>query len=153
LLRQTITPTLDQRSDRSSIILNNIIKYMISAINTTSYESFIKEPQVGLLFDRTMASEAPFRHRPAVEAYNFGQFATVVDVGGGNGALMAEILKAYPHQPVLSSICRESRVPRSRQSTVAGSAIVAVSSRAMLSRPYPAAAITYPLQFPCQLGR
>jgi SAM-dependent methyltransferase len=61
-----------------------------------SLEYFIKEPQVGSLFDRTMASEAAFRHRPAVEAYNFGQFATVVDVGGGNGALMAEILKAYP---------------------------------------------------------
>jgi SAM-dependent methyltransferase len=59
-------------------------------------EHFIKEPQFGLLFDRTMASEGPFRHRPAVEAYDFGQFATVVDVGGGNGALMAEILKAYP---------------------------------------------------------
>lgn len=66
------------------------------AVGMPAYEYFIKEPQVGLLFDRTMASEAPFRHHPAVEAYNFGQFATVVDVGGGNGALMAEILKAYP---------------------------------------------------------
>jgi hypothetical protein len=61
-----------------------------------AYEYFIKKPQFGSLFDRTMASEAPFRHRPAVEAYNFGQFGTVVDVGGGNAALMAEILKAYP---------------------------------------------------------
>jgi SAM-dependent methyltransferase len=59
-------------------------------------EYFINEPQVGLLFDRTMASEGPFRHRPAVEAYDFGQFANVVDVGGGNGALMSEILKVYP---------------------------------------------------------
>jgi SAM-dependent methyltransferase len=66
------------------------------ALGMPSHEYFIKEPQVGLLFDRTMASEAPFRHRPAVEAYNFGQFAMVVDVGGGSGALMAEILKAYP---------------------------------------------------------
>ena len=60
------------------------------------YEYLVKEPQVGSLFDRTMASEVPFRHRPAVEAYDFGQFGTVVDVGGGNGALMAEILKMYP---------------------------------------------------------
>ncbi len=65
------------------------------ALGMPSQEYLIKEPQVGLLFDRTMASEGPFRHRPAVEAYDFGQFATVVDVGGGNGALMAEILKAY----------------------------------------------------------
>jgi len=66
------------------------------ALGMPPYEYFIKEPQLGLLFDRTMASEGPFRHRPAVEAYDFGQFTTVVDVGGGNGALMAEILKAYP---------------------------------------------------------
>jgi len=66
------------------------------ALGMPPYEYFIKEPQLGLLFDRTMASEGPFRHCPAVEAYDFGQFAKVVDVGGGNGALMAEILKAYP---------------------------------------------------------
>jgi SAM-dependent methyltransferase len=65
------------------------------AVGTPSHQYFIKEPKVGLLFDRTMASEGPFRHRPAVEAYDFGQFATVVDVGGGNGALMAGILTAY----------------------------------------------------------
>ena len=60
-----------------------------------SHEYLAKEPQIGALFDRTMASEGPFRHRPAVEAYDFGQFGTVIDVGGGNGALMVEILTAY----------------------------------------------------------
>jgi len=55
------------------------------ALGIPAYEYFIKEPQFGLLFDRTMASEGPFRHRPAVEAYDFGRFATVVDIGGGNG--------------------------------------------------------------------
>lgn len=29
-------------------------------------------------------------------AYDFGQFGTVIDVGGGNGALMAEILTTHP---------------------------------------------------------
>jgi O-methyltransferase domain len=66
------------------------------ALGMPFFEHLTKQPQTGLLFDRTMASEGPFRHRPAVEAYNFGQFKTVVDVGGGNGALMAEILKGYP---------------------------------------------------------
>ena len=45
------------------------------AFGMPSYEYFIKEPQIGALFDRTMASEGPFRHRPAVEAYDFGQFS------------------------------------------------------------------------------
>ena len=66
------------------------------ALGMPFYEYLIKEPRVGSLFDRTMASEGPFRHRPAVEAYDFGQFGTIVDIGGGNGALMAEILKKYP---------------------------------------------------------
>jgi O-methyltransferase len=66
------------------------------ALGMPFYDYLIKQPQVGSLFDRTMASEGPFRHQPAVEAYDFGQFSTVVDIGGGNGALLAEILKKYP---------------------------------------------------------
>jgi hypothetical protein len=30
-------------------------------------------------------------------AYDFGRFGTVVDVGGGNGALLAALLAAHPH--------------------------------------------------------
>jgi len=47
-----------------------------SALLITNDEHLMKEPQVGSLVDRTMASEGPFRHGPAVEAYNFGQFKT-----------------------------------------------------------------------------
>jgi O-methyltransferase domain/Dimerisation domain len=65
------------------------------ALGMPFFEHLRMEPQAGLLFDRTMANEGPFRHLPAVEAYDFGQFNTVVDVGGGNGALAAEILKAH----------------------------------------------------------
>jgi SAM-dependent methyltransferase len=60
------------------------------------FEYLMKDPHIASLFDRTMAGEVGYRHRPAVDAYDFGQFRTVVDVGGGNGTLMAEILKAYP---------------------------------------------------------
>jgi hypothetical protein len=60
------------------------------------FEYLVKDPQLGSLFDRTMAGEVRDRHCPAVDAYDFGQFRTVVDVGGGNGALMVEILRAYP---------------------------------------------------------
>jgi len=89
------------------------------ALGMPPYEYFIKEPQLGLLFDRTMASEGPFRHRPAVEAYDFGQFTTVVDVGGGNGALMAEILKAYP-QPAGIVFDLPRAAPAAQQTIDAG---------------------------------
>lgn len=57
------------------------------------YDYLSSHPAVGALFDRTLASR--HRHCAAVAAYDFGQFGTIVDVGGGNGALMVEILNAY----------------------------------------------------------
>ena len=60
------------------------------------FEYLMKDPHAASLFDRTMAGEVEYRHRPAAEAYDFAQFKTVVDIGGGNGALMAEILRLYP---------------------------------------------------------
>jgi O-methyltransferase domain/Dimerisation domain len=63
-----------------------------------SFEEYLaQQSRIGALFDRTMASEAPTRHRPALEAYDFGRFKTVVDIGGGNGALIVEILSAHRH--------------------------------------------------------
>jgi hypothetical protein len=53
-------------------------------------------PEAGALFDRTMASYARHRVGSAVAAYDFDQFHTIVDVGGGNGALLIEILRTYP---------------------------------------------------------
>jgi hypothetical protein len=59
------------------------------------FEYFTTHPEVGALFDRTMSSAARNRLSPAIAAYDFGQFGTIVDVGGGNGALLIEILRAY----------------------------------------------------------
>jgi len=60
------------------------------------YEYLASNPAAGTLFDKTMASAVRYRHRPVVDAYDFGQFRTLVDVGGGNGALMIEIMANYP---------------------------------------------------------
>jgi SAM-dependent methyltransferase len=60
------------------------------------YDYLASNPAVGPLFDRTMASAVRYRHRPAGDAYDFGQFRTIVDVGGGNGALLVEIMTSYP---------------------------------------------------------
>ena len=64
-------------------------------LGMSHFEYFAAHPDVGALFDRVMASAARARLRPAVAAYDFGQFATIVDVGGGNGALLIEILRTY----------------------------------------------------------
>jgi len=60
------------------------------------YEYLASHPDVGALFDQTMASYAQYRLGPAVAAYDFSRFRSIVDVGGGNGALLIEILRAYP---------------------------------------------------------
>ena len=60
------------------------------------YDYLASNPALGTLFDQTMASAVRYRHRPVVDAYDFDQFRTIVDVGGGNGALMVEIMTSYP---------------------------------------------------------
>src|SRR5262245_10244255 len=59
------------------------------------YEYFAQTPDVGALFDRTMASAVQYRLGPAVAAYDFSRFRTIVDVGGGNGALLIAILRRF----------------------------------------------------------
>ena len=56
-----------------------------------------KDPEFAAIFDAAMAA-ATKRTAVAVAAmYDFSQVRTVVDIGGGNGALMAGILQANPH--------------------------------------------------------
>jgi hypothetical protein len=64
-------------------------------LGMSHFEYFAAHPEVGALFDRVMTSAAGSRLRPAVAAYDFGRFGTIVDVGGGNGALLIEVLRAY----------------------------------------------------------
>ena len=47
-------------------------------------------------------------------AYDFGRFGTIVDVGGGNGTLLASLLAAHPSSawdPVRSGTRRRRRRP------------------------------------------
>jgi len=60
------------------------------------YQYFAEHPEARAVFDRAMASAAWHRLLPVVHAYDFSPFRTVVDVGGGNGALVVLILQAHP---------------------------------------------------------
>jgi hypothetical protein len=46
-------------------------------------------------FDRGMANAANAENPVVASAYDFGKFRRIVDVGGGRGGLLAEILKAH----------------------------------------------------------
>ena len=55
-----------------------------------------QRPELSAGFDRAMSSLSRQLVASVLAAYDFGRFATVVDIGGGNGALLAAILSRYP---------------------------------------------------------
>jgi hypothetical protein len=52
-------------------------------------------PEESAIFDAAMASLTGRLIPSVLDAYDFGRFGTVVDVGGGNGALLAAVLGAH----------------------------------------------------------
>jgi len=55
-----------------------------------------KNPQAAEVFNEANAVKAASSHRAIVDVYDFSGINTLTDVGGGTGALMAEILIANP---------------------------------------------------------
>ena len=55
-----------------------------------------REPAESAIFDRAMSATSRSAIAGLVEAYDFGRFRTIVDVGGGNGALLRALLERYP---------------------------------------------------------
>jgi hypothetical protein len=52
-------------------------------------------PEEGTIFDAAMTAVAASVNRAILEAYDFGRFGTLVDVGGSRGALLAAILATH----------------------------------------------------------
>ncbi|HZN19501.1 MAG TPA: methyltransferase [Micromonosporaceae bacterium] len=63
---------------------------------TSFFDYLARDPQLADNFHRSMATNTTSNHAPIIENYDFSRFAHVVDVGGGNGALVASILAAHP---------------------------------------------------------
>jgi hypothetical protein len=63
---------------------------------SSAWEYRKQHPADGATFDAAMASMSGAEARWVVDAYDFGRFGTVVDVGGGRGRLLAEVLHRHP---------------------------------------------------------
>ncbi len=61
------------------------------------WEYYQQHPDLSERFDRAMTALASVELKMILEAYDFSPFKTLIDVGGGQGLLLASILKAYPH--------------------------------------------------------
>jgi hypothetical protein len=53
-------------------------------------------PEEGAIFDRAMSENTRRLAADVLAAFDFGRFGTIVDVGGGQGALLAAILRQHP---------------------------------------------------------
>jgi C-methyltransferase len=60
------------------------------------FEYLATEPELGELFNQAMTSVSELVVAPVVGAYDFTAYSTIVDVGGGHGRFLAEILAATP---------------------------------------------------------
>lgn len=63
---------------------------------TDSFGYFAAEPEHAELFNQTMTSVSQLADAAVVAGYDFSTYPTIVDVGGGRGALLAAILAAAP---------------------------------------------------------
>lgn len=62
----------------------------------SSFEYFADEPELAELFNDTMTSVSELTDATVVAGYDFSVHPTIVDVGGGHGPLLANILAAAP---------------------------------------------------------
>ena len=60
------------------------------------YEEMRRDPKSASLFDAAMVSMTRLVARDVLAAYNFSHAGRILDVGGGAGALLIEILCAHP---------------------------------------------------------
>ena len=60
------------------------------------FEYLSRHPDASAIFDAAMSNFSRWDAAVVPMAYDFSQFRTVVDVGGGQGALLVSILKANP---------------------------------------------------------
>ncbi|MBS1530800.1 MAG: methyltransferase [Bacteroidetes bacterium] len=63
----------------------------------TIWEYYEKHPDDGLNFMKAMTGLTGAVIAEVVPAYDFSQFKTIVDIGGGNGAFLMAVLNAAPH--------------------------------------------------------
>jgi len=67
-----------------------------AAFGSSAWERRRQRPEIGASFDLTMVDDQRRSGRSVPAAYDFSGFRLVVDVGGGEGALLADILARWP---------------------------------------------------------
>ncbi|MDC3954727.1 methyltransferase [Polyangium jinanense] len=78
------------------------------------FEFFEKNPEVTGIFHRGMAGFSDTENGPIAASFDFGRFRNIVDVGGGHGGFLVEVLRKNPEaRGVLfdaEHVLREARI-------------------------------------------
>ena len=61
-----------------------------------TFDYFARHPEAAAIFNEAMTEGTRWAAPAVIAAYDFARFQTIVDVGGGNGTLLAAILAATP---------------------------------------------------------
>ncbi|MFD7662833.1 methyltransferase [Streptomyces sp. NPDC059788] len=67
-----------------------------SIFGTDFFGHLAGEPELSEVFNTAMSQGTRLAARDVPSHYDFGRFTTIVDVGGGDGTLLAAILRAHP---------------------------------------------------------
>jgi hypothetical protein len=68
----------------------------VGAGDRTMFDQLRTDPEAGEMFDRAMTSIGSLSTEYVLDAYDFAAYGTIVDVGGGQGAFLADILARAP---------------------------------------------------------
>ena len=69
----------------------------VEVFGKPKFEWLADHPDEAALFQRAMIALSQGGNEAIAEAYDFGPFSRVVDVGGGHGQLLSAILARHPH--------------------------------------------------------
>src|SRR5262252_5302033 len=65
-------------------------------LGTSIFDYYAAHPEESEIHDHALAAQSALQAAAIVRAYDFTRFQCVVDVGGGSGRLLAEMLRACP---------------------------------------------------------
>lgn len=65
-------------------------------VDASFFDYLALHPKAGAWFDRGLANFTIVENSAIANAYDFSQVRRVIDIGGGQGGFLAEILKAFP---------------------------------------------------------
>lgn len=68
-----------------------------AAFGADFYQFLARNPETGAFFNQQMIRNGPVRYGSISSIHDFSKVSKIVDVGGGQGALLLELLKQQPH--------------------------------------------------------